>query len=101
MALRVASLDSPADAIATPLNQESDSFAEYAQGYLLFIRGTTLMARPFDPKHLAFTGDALSAAEPVRSSPLLVGVGAFSVSANGLLVYEQSSGSGTTQLTRR
>ena len=66
--------------------QEADSSAVYAQGHLLFLRGTTLMARPFDARRLEFTGEAVPAAERVRvrgNSP----ASALSVSSTGVLVY--------------
>jgi serine/threonine protein kinase len=60
--------------------------AEYADGNLLFVRERALMARPFDPKGLEFTGDAVPVAEGV-----LVVSGAslatFSTSENGILSY--------------
>ena len=60
--------------------------AEYANGNLLFVREHALMARPFDPKSLEFTGDAVPVAEGV-----LVVSGAslatFSASETGILSY--------------
>lgn len=41
------------------LVMDGASNAEYAQGSVVFMRGTTLMARPFDPTTLAFTGEAV------------------------------------------
>jgi eukaryotic-like serine/threonine-protein kinase len=61
----------------------ADSRAEYAPpGYLLFVRDGALLARPFDAKALAFTGDAIPVASGIwyyRQS----GGGVFSVSADG------------------
>jgi serine/threonine protein kinase len=60
--------------------------AEYASGNLLFVREGALMAQPFDPKKLEFTGHAVPVAEGV-----LVVSGAslatFSTSENGILSY--------------
>ena len=60
--------------------------AEYANGQLLFVREGALMAQPFDPKKLEFTGDAVPMAEGV-----LVVSGAslatFSASRTGVLSY--------------
>jgi dipeptidyl aminopeptidase/acylaminoacyl peptidase len=60
--------------------------AEYAAGNLLFVRESALMARPFDPDRLEFTGDAVPVAEGV-----LVVSGAslatFSASETGILSY--------------
>jgi serine/threonine protein kinase len=63
---------------------EADSNAVYSAGYLLFLRGDTLMAQPFDLRSLRLSGEALPAVERVRSGGYL---GAFSASANGLLAY--------------
>jgi Tol biopolymer transport system component len=64
-----------------------DSFAEFAQGRLVFLRGTTLVARPFDPQRLTFTGEAAPVADLVRLGQFN-GDYLFSVSANGVLVYQ-------------
>ncbi len=71
----------------------ANSQALYAQGHILFLRGGTLMARPFDAKHLAFSGDAVPVAEQVQGVVTgQSGYGAFSVSANGILTYAGSAG---------
>jgi Tol biopolymer transport system component len=62
-----------------------DSGAMYAQGNLLFTRGTTLVARPFDVNRLALGGEEVPVADRVRGVRLQSW--AFSVSANGVLVY--------------
>ncbi|MGH9363850.1 MAG: protein kinase domain-containing protein, partial [Thermoanaerobaculia bacterium] len=59
-------------------------------GHLVFGRGSSLLAAPFDPEKLELTGPAVAVAEgllvvPPYSTPL------FSISGNGTLVY----GSGT------
>jgi serine/threonine protein kinase len=60
--------------------------AEFADGQLLFVREGALMAQPFDPEGLEFTGDAVPVAEGV-----LVVSGAslatFSASHTGILSY--------------
>jgi len=65
-------------------------------GQLLFLRGATLVAQPFDARHLNLSGD------PVRAVEEPVGVfldsGLFSVSINGTLAY-WSPGSVESQLT--
>jgi serine/threonine protein kinase/Tol biopolymer transport system component len=64
----------------------SDSRAEYSpQGYVLFARGGSLVAQPFDARALKLTGEAFPVAEPVRTAPN--GGADFSVSENGTLVY--------------
>jgi hypothetical protein len=47
----------------------AESNAQYSRGHLLFMRGDTLVAQPFDPDRLQFTGDAViarRASEQVR-----------------------------------
>src|SRR5258708_34465084 len=61
----------------------------YAQGYLLFLRETTLMAQPFDLRRLALAGDPVPIAERIQTtppspSPLAI----FSASENGVLAYQ-------------
>jgi eukaryotic-like serine/threonine-protein kinase len=60
---------------------------EYASGYLLYLRGTTLMAQPFSTDKLDFTGDATPIAENVTEVASTWGA-AFSVSQNGVLTYQ-------------
>ena len=61
--------------------------AEYASGYLLYLRDTTLMAQPFDPDKLRFTGDAAAIAENVTESVGTWGA-VFSAAQNGVLAYQ-------------
>jgi serine/threonine protein kinase len=65
------------------------SFArvEYASGYLLYLRGNTLMAQPFNPDKLEFTGDASPIAENVAEVASTWGA-VFSTSQNGVLAYQ-------------
>jgi hypothetical protein len=55
-------------------------------GYMLFMRGETLMAQPFDNRRLELTGQAAPVAEHMGDGR------GFSVSANGVLVFERSNG---------
>jgi serine/threonine protein kinase/Tol biopolymer transport system component len=76
---------------------KSETMAEYASGHLLFMRDQTLMARPFNPRSLEFTGEAVPVAEHVAlngsvSRPI------FSVSENGSLVYESGETAGNWNL---
>jgi Tol biopolymer transport system component len=66
-----------------------------APGSILFLRGDTLMARPFDGQRLQFTGDAVRVADSVGTNGAFIGM--FSVSANGILVTS-SGGSGERQM---
>jgi eukaryotic-like serine/threonine-protein kinase len=82
--IRIGSLESPDE---NRVVEHADSSAVYAQGHLLFLRGTTLMARPFDLRSLTVTGQAVHVAERVRVLYNRSGAEAFSVSSAGLLVY--------------
>jgi predicted Ser/Thr protein kinase len=59
--------------------------AAYAQGYLLFLSDSILMAQPFDANRLAITGDAVPAVEEVQANSGWQRA-VFSVSENGLLI---------------
>ncbi len=63
-------------------------------GYLLFVRGGTLVAQPFDAKRLRFTGETFPVAERVGLYAF-VGYGYFSVSESGVLVYQNESAQNT------
>jgi serine/threonine protein kinase/Tol biopolymer transport system component len=82
----VASLDSKESKFLV----KSNSGAAYASGYLLFLRGTTLMAQKFDPQHLELAGDAFPLAGEVLFDDFQ-SKGQFTVSANGLMAYAGSS----------
>jgi serine/threonine protein kinase/Tol biopolymer transport system component len=69
--------------------------AEYASGYLLYLRDTTLMAQPFDPDKLEFTGGVTAIEENVIESVSTWGA-VFSASQNGVLAY-QAGGPQTQQ----
>ena len=70
--------------------------ARYGEpGHVLFVRGGTLLAQPFDKRDLRTTGSAQSIAESVSST--FGGAGAtVSVSGNGLLLYQRASQSQLT-----
>jgi serine/threonine protein kinase/Tol biopolymer transport system component len=76
---------------------ESDWGVAAAGGQLLFLRGTTLMAQPFDPGSLRLTGEPTPAAEQVWYDETTPGLTSFSVSDNGVLAY-RSGGARRTQL---
>jgi eukaryotic-like serine/threonine-protein kinase len=77
----VGSLDSSE---VTPLI-ESVRGAVYSNGFLLFVRGDTIFAQPFDSSTFKLTGTAVPLARPVGSAA--TGAAGFSVSANGVLAY--------------
>ena len=76
----------------------SPSTPLFASGRLLFLRETTLMARPFDPRNLEFTGEAEPVAEGVMMPSIATASAVFSVSRNGVLVYQTARGPLTASL---
>ena len=52
----------------------------YSQGYLFYLRNTTLMAHAFDPASLTLMGDPSPIAEQVQTAPAGAPRGAFAVS---------------------
>jgi len=91
--IRTGSLDSPESKVVL----EAESNAIYAQGHLLFIRETTLMAQPFDLQRLAVTGEAVPVAEQVRRANTSAR-GIFDASENGTIVYQADLDTGMRQL---
>ena len=86
----LAALDSPG---ARLLLDDYNSVSYAAPGYLLVLIGSskgaragTLIAQPFDPDRLEITGEPSVVAERIEY-PDGLGRGAFSVSDNGTLVY--------------
>ena len=65
----------------------ADSSAEYASGYLLYRLNTALVAQPFDPQSGALSGSPIALVNNLRDD---VGVwrSIFSVSQNGLMIYQ-------------
>jgi eukaryotic-like serine/threonine-protein kinase len=84
-AVYVGSLD-PAE--PSRLLLDGGSNAKYAQGFLLFMRESTLMAQPLDTRKFELTGEPVPVAEHVLTGGATGQSGAFSVSATGALVYE-------------
>ncbi len=79
----VASLDSQ----ESKLLFHARSNIAYTPGYLLFERNRTLMAQPFDEKHLEIRGQPIPIAEQVQYDEL-VWRGVFSSSETGILAYQ-------------
>ena len=77
---------------------EGVSGAQYANGSLIFVQGTTLMVRPFDATTLTFAGEATPVAERIQMSTVTQRASAFSASANGVLVYQTGAVGGTGRL---
>jgi Tol biopolymer transport system component len=67
-------------------------------GYLLFIRGETLMAQPFLAGKFQLSGEPFPVAEQLGFNSVFA-LGAFSVSENGVLVYDSTGSNVDDQLT--
>jgi eukaryotic-like serine/threonine-protein kinase len=93
-AIYLASLDSK----DRKLLLRSDSNAIYAApGYLLFVRGNALLAQAFNPRKLALGGEARPVADHVAVNTN-IWRSIVTASANGVLVYQQGSTTGGSQL---
>jgi serine/threonine protein kinase len=71
-----------------PLVSEAARYApssDSSPGQLLFLRSETLLAQAFDPTRLQLSGEPKQVAAPVGS---YLAYGFFSISANGILVYQ-------------
>ena len=92
-ALFAGSLDSKEK---TPIVATNGSARYAPTGHLLFLRSGTLIAQPFDPESLTLAGEGMPVAERVRRTGRFEA--AFSVSRNGVLVYQSGSGSVASEL---
>ncbi|HXW07693.1 MAG TPA: protein kinase [Vicinamibacterales bacterium] len=82
-AIRVGSLDSK----QTTFVSRADSAAVFsAEGYLVFLRGTTLVAQKFDPTTFALSGSVVDIA-PDAAPGMLSNAPSFDISGNGILTY--------------
>jgi len=77
----VASLDNQVRKLLLP----NSSNIAYGSGYLLFNQNKALMAQPFDVKRLELTGDAFPIVDQIGPNSTRA---VFSVSENGVLVYQ-------------
>lgn len=68
------------------------SRAEYANGYMLFGRGTTLFAQRLDLNRLELTGEPVRVVDGLGLNPHSQANYAFSVSDDGVLAYSSGSG---------
>jgi serine/threonine protein kinase len=91
--LRIGTLDSMD---ATTLVQ-ADSSAAFASGHVLFNRGVTLIAQPFDETSRQLTGDPFPLAENIAAEGSRYS--SFSVSETGVLVFANGLAQAMTQLT--
>jgi hypothetical protein len=76
------------------LNADSGNIL-YSRGHLLFLRETTLMAQPFDVRHLVLTGEAFPVAEQIQTQGATPPWGIFSASENGVLAYQTGTTAGS------
>lgn len=90
----LSSLSNPADKRKIGITNSQVEFSP--TGHLVFLRGTTLMAQPFDPQGLKATGEPFPIASDVSLNTVGT-LGDFSVSSNGLIVY-QTGGLGRTSV---
>jgi Tol biopolymer transport system component/predicted Ser/Thr protein kinase len=86
----VSPLDKPGKSVRLLPTASSGLYATAASGkhYLLWLRGSTLVAQQLDAESLKFIGEPHSIADPVGS---LNGVTNVSASDNGLLIYAGSN----------
>ena len=80
--IMVSTIDGKSASLLMPCQTQ----AFYDAGHLVFARDDVLMARPFDPKAVKFTGDAFPIADAVH----VIGgacYGAFTVSHSGVLAF--------------
>jgi eukaryotic-like serine/threonine-protein kinase len=91
----LASLDSAERKLL--LNADSANVV-YSQGHLLFLRGTTLMAQPFDARRLVLNGEAFPIVEEILRSATSPPYGVFSASENGVLAYQTGTSATGYQL---
>ncbi|HEV8414713.1 MAG TPA: protein kinase [Bryobacteraceae bacterium] len=93
----VGSIDVKPEGQSTERLLASDRQAYYAAlpgantGNLIFMRGDTLMAQPFDPSKLMLSGEPVAIADRVDSYSAR-NYGVFSVSNTGALAYRTGSG---------
>jgi Tol biopolymer transport system component len=88
-AIYLASLDSDTRTRLLDVNSQPD----YSAGFLLYERGGTVMAQPFDEQRERLTGEAIPIAHGVDTQTF-DGRAAFSVSANGVLIYRTGPATG-------
>ncbi len=80
----VASLDDPKPHLVL----RASSNTEYSDGYIFFVRQSILLAQPFDPGSLKLSGQITPLTDNVQYYDVRIS-GTYSVSQNGLLIYEK------------
>src|SRR5688572_6578235 len=76
---------------------DDSSNAQYANGFLLFIRGTSLMAQRFEPAS-GLNGDPTPLVDAVLANLTARPASAFTVSQAGALLYQTAQGYGGSRL---
>src|ERR1700722_4617571 len=71
---------------------KSETMAQYASGHLLFLRGQTLMAQPFNPGRMELSGEPQPIAEHIAVNGATIRA-MFSASETGTLVYQSGEAS--------
>jgi serine/threonine protein kinase len=71
---------------------KSETMAQYASGHLLFLRGQTLMAQPFNPARMELSGEPQTIAEHIAVNGSTIRA-MFSASETGTLVYQSGQAS--------
>jgi hypothetical protein len=71
---------------------KSETMAQYASGRLLFLRGQTLMAQPFNPGRMELSGEPEPVAEHIAVNGASIRA-MFSASETGTLVYQSGEAS--------
>lgn len=66
----------------------SPAAAQYASGYLLFLRDAALLAQPFDADRLELSGEAVPFADGIRVVSMGTAQAVFTASDNGVLAYQ-------------
>jgi Tol biopolymer transport system component len=75
---------------------EASSAAVYVStGHLVFARGATMLARPFDGSRLEFVGEPVSIGIEIPTGSSISGLRSISASADGTLVYRADPSSAT------
>ena len=86
--LCVASLDAP---VGVELLKTESAAAYAPPGFLLYVKGNTLLAHPFDAATLRLSGDPMPVAEQVENNTTTHRA-TFSVSQTGVLAYRSLGG---------
>jgi eukaryotic-like serine/threonine-protein kinase len=86
-AIYIATIDSP----ETKRLMDADSRAMPISGHILFTRGRTLFAQPFDDTRFEFTGNPVQIADDLFYDQAGGGLTGFDASENGILMYRAGS----------